>query len=532
MNGQMRSRALIPVCSTVLSVAFVAAFLAVALARLGHPYELEWMGGAFADHVDRVLRGDPIYVEPSVDFVPFLYTPLFFYLGAASSLVVGEGLPALRLVSILATLGTMVLIFVVARRRTGRAHPAVVSCGMFAACYGLLDSWYDTARADSLFLFLLLAALATLLIGTRWRSALGAAALLTLAYMSKQTALLLSAPFAIAVALRDVRRALVFAGGFGVLWTGTVLAMDAAHDGWFTFYTWTMPRRHEYLLQPLWDFWLSDLAWLYPALAVSAWFLVHLGRTGRTREMLEHGAWGGGLLLAACSSRMHVGGAENVLMPAYLALSMLTGLALAEAQRTPADQRGRLAHLVPIAVLIQLAILVYDPLQYVPTREDRRAGDAVVAAIAETRGPVIVPLHGYLPKLAGKPGTAHTMAVLDVLRGAETRCPECNANYRDLARLDAVLARDGRCSVCGTSLGEVDRELAELAARLDREYWGLVRDREVELVVLDDNFTVYVNGFDLVGQGFRVEDLFRDSDSLFPVVGLQARPRLLYRRIR
>ena len=40
--------------------------------RIGYPFDLEWMEGAMLIHVWRMQRGLPIYVEPSLDFIPFV----------------------------------------------------------------------------------------------------------------------------------------------------------------------------------------------------------------------------------------------------------------------------------------------------------------------------------------------------------------------------------------------------------------------------------------------------------------------------
>ena len=89
-----------------LAIAGVGAFalwIALAAQRIGYPYELEWMEGAMVDEAVRVRDGLPVYGPPGVEHVPFLYTPLFYYLGALAMAVVGEGFTALRLVSTLAT---------------------------------------------------------------------------------------------------------------------------------------------------------------------------------------------------------------------------------------------------------------------------------------------------------------------------------------------------------------------------------------------------------------------------------------------
>ncbi|MGZ3453482.1 MAG: hypothetical protein ACXVEF_28010, partial [Polyangiales bacterium] len=56
-----------------VSVAFLVMFVVVAVIRSRYPYELEWMEGAMVDHVDRILQGKRLYVQPSIDFVPFIY---------------------------------------------------------------------------------------------------------------------------------------------------------------------------------------------------------------------------------------------------------------------------------------------------------------------------------------------------------------------------------------------------------------------------------------------------------------------------
>ena len=48
--------------------------------RLGYPFDLEWMEGGMLVHALRVRDGLPLYVEPSPDFIPFIYPPLYPWL--------------------------------------------------------------------------------------------------------------------------------------------------------------------------------------------------------------------------------------------------------------------------------------------------------------------------------------------------------------------------------------------------------------------------------------------------------------------
>jgi hypothetical protein len=58
----------------------------------------------------------------------------------------------------------------------------------------------------------------------------------------------------------------------------------------------------------------------------------------------------------------------------------------------------------------------YDPTRLVPTREDRRAGDALIARLKTAGGPVFVPFHTFYPVLAGQAPTLHAMNLADLNR--------------------------------------------------------------------------------------------------------------------
>ena len=91
----------------VLSAAlyFLGILAAAVVARVAYPYEIEWMEGGVLAHVARILRGQPLYARPTLEFTPFLYPPLYYAVSAAVAKLVGLSLVPLRLVSVVATLG-------------------------------------------------------------------------------------------------------------------------------------------------------------------------------------------------------------------------------------------------------------------------------------------------------------------------------------------------------------------------------------------------------------------------------------------
>ena len=88
------------------AAAAVAWFAFAVSQRLFYPHELEWMEGALADHAARVADGLPLYCEPTPEHVPFLYSPLLFWLGALGMTVGLDGILALRLIAVSCSVGT------------------------------------------------------------------------------------------------------------------------------------------------------------------------------------------------------------------------------------------------------------------------------------------------------------------------------------------------------------------------------------------------------------------------------------------
>ena len=123
------------IASLALGVWFIVGYLAVARFRIPYPFELEWLEAASLEHVRRVRFGEPLYVPPSVDFIPLIYTPLFYWISAALSWITGIGLHTLRLVSFLSSLGVLFVIFRLVSKETASFSCALLAASLFAASF-------------------------------------------------------------------------------------------------------------------------------------------------------------------------------------------------------------------------------------------------------------------------------------------------------------------------------------------------------------------------------------------------------------
>src|SRR5580693_9114099 len=182
----------------IVSVGFILLFLYTALRRMHCPFALDQIEGGTVTSVWRIVRGEPLYTPPTLDFVPYLYAPLYFYLAAALSKVIGVGYASLRLISILGTLGSLAVIYALIHGETRSRIAALAGAGLYAACYHPLEGWFDMGRVDSLFVFLLLLAIYC----TRRAPILLAVLVWLVAFQTKQTIL----PVAVLVLCADWQR--------------------------------------------------------------------------------------------------------------------------------------------------------------------------------------------------------------------------------------------------------------------------------------------------------------------------------------
>ena len=394
-----------------LAGGFILLYAGIALVRMGYPFEFEWMEGGQVDHVLRILHGQSIYGEPSPEFVTFVYNPLYYYLAAGLSWILGPGFIPLRLLSFLASVGIFAILFRLVHRETGSRYAALISAGLFAATYPLSGGWFDLGRVDSLFLCFLLAGFYKIRFDETLRGAVLAGLLFFLSFLVKQSAVIPAAAMMLFLLFDDRRRSLVFAALSVGLSGLAVLLLNAIHHGW---YMYVVTSAGNIPIEPpmILGFWTRDLApRLLIATVLSGMVLAGL-RTGEQRKFRFHIFMAAILLALAWLGRIHNGGFINVLMPVHLELAILTGLFVSVAF-SQKSRVLRFASLIPL--LAQFCFLIYPPERMIPSAQDRRAGEEMIRRLRGIPGDVLIPYHGYYSTLAGKKPHAHIMTMIEVV---------------------------------------------------------------------------------------------------------------------
>ncbi len=405
-----------------LSLYYLGVYAALALAHLEFPFALEWIEGSMLDHVGRVLRGSSLYCAPSPGFVPSIYPPLYFCIAALAAKVAGEGMAALRLVSVASSIGIFWLLFALVKRETGSRLAGLAAAGLFAATYKAGGPYLDMGRIDTLFLFLFFAGMYVCRFRTSFGGAVAAGLLLACSALTKQTGLVLSLPLIVyCLCFRSASRGVVLALSAWGPAAALTLAINAAHDGWYLYYTLILPGRHAVDLSRIGEFWGEHMLSVLPcSLLLAAAFFALPSRLRTKERAVFYGLVAAAVTGIACMTYIKSGGFKNVLMPVYAVVSMLAGLCLgASIQRgaAPAPPPPWKQAAAVSALLLQFFFLLYNPVRLIPSQDFELLCKSTVSAIGEISGPVFAPANGYLCAAAGKNSSAHIGCINDILRG-------------------------------------------------------------------------------------------------------------------
>ena len=402
------------------SLFFVLFFLFIALHRLNYPFEVDRVESGMMTSVWRLRHGYPLYAPPSLEWAPYLYAPLFFYLSAALSKVMGLSYAPLRMVSLLSTLGSFGVIFLIVWKETKRFAAALVAVGLFASLYVFVLGWFDVGRVDSLSVFLFLLAV----LATRRAHPLLAALMWLLAFHGKQTFL----PLGLAIFLVEwqrPRRMLMGMAAFAAMVWASVAWLNHVTQHWYSFYAFGTSGALGWAPREAFMFVPHDLLEPLPVAVILILMSVLLAPM-RWRE--RDGSFFAivTVLLGAAVwfVRAHSGANINATLPLYAWVAILTGVAThrlldrwERSETTSSLTPGISAPaLLWIALTVQLMAHLYRPGQVLPVEGSLAARQQFMEDLRATPGDVWVVNHSFDGLMAGKPMHAE-MDALDAVLG-------------------------------------------------------------------------------------------------------------------
>jgi hypothetical protein len=399
--------------TALLGLAAIGVYVAVALARLAYPFTLEVLESNSLVEVHRILSGRALYAAPTVSYVPDGYPPLYFGTSAALASVLGQSYLPLRLVSLVSSLACFAILARLVQRETGSAAAGIAASGLLASTYFVTHAWFDVARVDSLFLALSVAALYTARWMSRTRDAVTAGMLLGAAFLTKQTALAEGVAVLAALAAGPRRRlAAPAALAYCAVAGGSTLVLGIASHGWYVYYLFQQMSEHALSGGYAVQFWTG---YLLPTLGIAICAAV----VGARRVPVVLAAGCVALVVAGWAPLVQVGGNVNDLLPAYLVVALLAGLAMG-GQPGPGARRW-VATAAGGLVIAQIAVLAtgFRPDRAIPPAADRAAGLRLLASVHALGGTVAIPGDPGLALMAGQPEVEDQVAAADVLRASD-----------------------------------------------------------------------------------------------------------------
>ena len=399
---------------------FIGAVIYIIASRIAYPFDLEWMEGGSFVQVLRLLEGKPLYVAPRLNYIPFIYPPLYYYLSAILTRISSiNGFLPLRLISAAASTCIAILIYLIVCRRTNSAFWGFIAVGFFAATFQIGGAWFDIARVDMLYVFFLLFGTYFLENETLAANCL-AGFLFTCAFFTKQTAVFVIFGLLLYVILFRNKKVALITGLIFLIIVGFWIVLENTFSGgWFWYYIFYLPGLHSlsgsgisYLGQPIFI--------IFPVIIATAVgflrFLLSPLAVLRGKDNL----WLVFALIMLASSilgSINPGSFNNNYIPFYVAISIIFGINLPWLL----DRLASPALLFRQALLYtlctaQFLVLLYNPFVHIPTKADLQAGQAIIASLRAMDGEILFPNHNALVVLAGKKPYAHLIA-LEEIRG-------------------------------------------------------------------------------------------------------------------
>lgn len=365
----------------------LALFIYTCIVTVPFPYQWGYGEGHMLLAAESYRQGEGLYpIHRGVGMTRVTaYPPLFFVVNRWGSRAFRNPFLFGRLLSILATVGLGIGVFLLVRRMTASIGAALVgSMAWFSVSY--VRDWAPQMRVDLLALFLSFWGVYWLLVQRQGSLALGAVPFV-LALYTKQT--MIGGPVAAITYLVATRRERT------AWWLGTsvgagslilLLLLNAITHGGFYFNVVTcQPQQFDFSSMVQGIFLVLNEGPLFPVMGgLALWGLLQL-RSQNREWFATFLAWLGvaGLQVLAYGK---TGSDYNYFLELSLVLVVLLGYAAGEAMK-PSPPAHRWASLMPLLLLVQLGASLHLP--SVPVRALGEANRTVSAIIQRTPGLIL-----------------------------------------------------------------------------------------------------------------------------------------------
>ncbi len=330
----------------------VGVFAFRAVLALQASLSLDYTEGPLLNQARLLLAGRPLYRADLTDY-PYTvtnYPPLYPMAVALVGRLLGFSYATGRIVSVLASFGCGLALFLIVLRLTGDRAAAAVAVGLFLS-FPFVVYWGSLGRVDMMALaFSLWGIWAAVLRPDSWKG-LGLSLLLLIAAIYTRQSYLLAAPLAVilGLAVRDRRRALLFAAGLAAAVLSLFGLLQWRTGGGFYFHT-VVANANPLLIRRAVESMVFTLYRAAPLIVVLLPEVLCFARRRESPLWLPVGYLVGGSLSALTIGK--AGSNVNYFLEWVAAASIVVGVGIARWRREmPVNIR-----LMPLSLLVLQAI--------------------------------------------------------------------------------------------------------------------------------------------------------------------------------
>ena len=409
-------------------------FLFVVWNRISLPFVFEWGESAGVDQINRILAGSKIYTQPALDFAPLVYTPLYYYLAAGVSALIGNSLLSARLVSFVAAILSVILINRLVYKETKNQLIAWISGTAYLSCFALSSGFFDLARVDSVYVLMVLITFIAIQEAKDRLGYLAGGLLLAIGFFIKQSFIIVFFPLLIYLFLeRKNQFWLTITAGFA----GTVIPViliNRFSDNWFLYYIFELPKEHGYSFVSALNFWIGDtlkplglfitfsFLFLFAYKILKGQLIPFSGENGiqisykQSRERWwVYVLFFAGAAAASWITRSSNGGGANNVMVFYAVLAIGLGLGTSLIMTTKWVRENPWNYaFVLLIISIQFIGLFYNPYNFLPKEDEIRASEELGDRVRGSGKQVLIPYQSHLSELYGLEPQIHIASLFEL----------------------------------------------------------------------------------------------------------------------
>ena len=390
-----------------VSICFILIFVFNAFERLQYKYELTNYEYQSLIQTVRVLQMQSVYSKPSPEYVSMIYTPIYYYLSSIFVWIFGKIFFPLRLLSLLSSVGTGIVIYKYLKKGTGSALAGIIGAGFFASCYVIGGMVYDVARVDSLALFLYSAGIYSARFINGKRGVAAAAAAFISACLTKQTYLIFVFPLFFLINKHNHKNTHYFLIVTGIAFLMAVSLLQYTSGGWFMYYIFILPSKHGFHENIIGRLFLITYVYRHLIIAAIACGVL----ISRQKYASKAGLLTGIFTFMVCVMyTLKVGGSNNMMLPVFAFSSILFA--------TTVNELLRVNNKIRYFSFILLIVYLLNGLAFRPNKPETGGHDEIIRNLSAIKGEVLYPSNPYILHLSGKKPSAHTDLMSDLLGGS------------------------------------------------------------------------------------------------------------------